>query len=586
MKLSKILNILWVAAAINLTACDFLKEEPETSLTKDAIYESESGVRSVLTGCYHALAAFDYRACTLYEMGVNSVYLASKTSQGTVIQSQIGAIAPDNDSYCNKTFASMWSAISRANDLLANIGESPISESVKREVIGEASLIRAIAYFDLVRTFGRMPMVTKPILSFEGSNVPRSSLRAVYAQILADLRVAEKFMPAKLEQKVAGRPNATAAWAFKAKVYLQMASLTADHFDATKERAADRYTNQEQQHFYQCAYDTALLVKNSGVYRLMPTHAELWNNRSKNTDESIFELQFGIAGVAARFTERTLVGVKSVFAPLLGENNNQGRVRASKMLFCEHWARYGNANKVTDLTSNHEPDCDPRINTSYVYYNDYRPDNTSSGTMRIFPNLGNISNAEQIYPFIKKYYYDAYRGTCEHNFIMYRYADLLLVLAEAANELGKTSEAIGYVNEVVNRAADANGNGLRDPSETKPAEWLTTLTQDEVRTELRWERIFELVGEGHEMFDIRRYGVAHMRSIIALSDMWINKVSEPKADGGWGLSGTLNKTEVVYGASATDDFLKHNLFFPYPKKEIQLNNGIDPSDQNLGWENK
>lgn len=580
-------NILILSLLVSaVPGCTFLDEEPETSLTLEQIYATEQGVRSVLTGCYQSMAAFDYRACTYFEMGVNSVYLASKTVKGTVYQSEIGAIAPDNSEYCNKTFAAIWSTINRTNDLLANVWDAPIDEQAKKNIAGEAHFLRAVAYFDLVRTYGRMPLVREPILTFEDSNIPRASLRDNYNLILSDLRQAEKMMPAKSEQTVVGRPHAMAAAALKAKVYLQMASLTEAHFDATKEKQIDRYTEAERKQFYQNAYDTALLVKQSGQYRLMPTFAELWNNKSKNTEESIFEIQFGLSGTAARMTERTLVGTNSVFAPLLGTNNNQGRVRASKMLFCEHWARYGNTKKVNEIESNHEADCDPRINTTYLYFNDYRPDTETGGSQKIFPNLANTSQAEQIYPFIRKYWYDDYRGTCECNFIVYRYADLLLVLAEAANELGKTQEAIGYINEVVDRAADANGNGVRDDDEVKPESWSLSMTQSEVREELRWERIFELVGEGQEMYDVRRYGVEHMKKMIELSDYWINQVFVPKEEGGWGLAGSRHKTEIVYGARATDDFVKQNLFFPYPKQEIQLNNGISNEDQNWGWENK
>lgn len=296
-------------------------------------------------------------------------------------------------------------------------------------------------------------------------------------------------------------------------------------------------------------------------------------------------MQFGAYGTDSRFTQRTLVGKNSVFAPLVATNSNYGRIRSSKMLFSEHFVRYGNGKAINAITSNAEVGCDPRINVTYCYYNDYREDNDASGTMQIYPNQANSATVDQAFPYIKKFYYDEFTGVGEMNFVVYRYADLLLILAEAANELDKLGEAVAYVNEVVDRAADANGNGVRDTDELQPAAYSEAMGKDGVRESLRWERVFELVGEGQEMLEVRRHGTEYLKSIIALSDTWVNSIFLPSDEGGLGLTGNLHKVEALYGNIATDDFVRQNLFFPYPKSEIQLNSAITFDDQNLGWEN-
>ncbi len=577
-------SILLALATLSLTSCELLNENPPSSLTVDQVYNTEEGVESVLTGCYQAMAGFNYRACNFYELSVNSVFLASKNASGGIEQALIGDILPNNTTYCDKPFADMWSVISRTNDIMANIQVSPISEEKKQEVVGEARLLRAIALFDLVRTYGRMPLIDKPIMDYTDANAPRESLRANYEFIIADLEYAYQYMPTKGNEKV-GRPHAMAAKAYLAKVYLQMASLTKDHFEATKEPEGERYTDAERHEFYTNAYNTALEVKNSGEYQLMPKFADLWNRKNSNTEESIFEMQFGAYGTDSRFTQRTLVGKSSVFAPLVATNSNYGRIRSSKMLFSEHFSRYGNGSAINAIASNSEEGCDPRINVTYCYYNDYREGNDASGKFAIYPNQSSSASVDQAFPYIKKFYYDEFTGIGEINFIVYRYADLLLVLAEAANELDKLSDAVSYVNQVVDRAADANGNGVRDTDELQPMAYSESMGKESVREALRWERVFELVGEGQEMFEVRRHGAEYLKSMITLSDKWVNNIFVSNEEGGLGLTGNLHKVEALYGDMATDDFARQNLFFPYPKSEIQLNDSITLEDQNLGWEN-
>ncbi|GHU99884.1 starch-binding protein [Bacteroidia bacterium] len=589
-----------IAAISLLAACSYLEENPRTAQVPSTVYTTEGGVRSVLVGCYVQLTSSNYYSSGLTHMGVNSVMLASKNSQSNQVTCQVGTMSPITDNFMTRPFQAIYTGINQCNDLLANLAECDLGEDFRLAVEAEAKFLRAFHYFNIVRLFGRCPLRVTPCETIEDTYCERSSLRKVYAQILEDLQFAFDHMPDKDKQAV-GYPHRWAARAFMAKVYVQMACLTQDHFDCTKEPEEERYTPQERAEFWQNGYDAALEVYQSGKYQLAPLYASLWNNRSKNTEESIFEVQFnksygtdfGITIISLDGHAYTPPGAAesiagySVYAPNYnGDNTNWGRLRPTKWVFCEHWTRYGNGKRCNDISTSAELNADPRFNVTYQYYTDDK--DGVPGTQTFFPNRGfGISNLAGIMPYLRKYWYDEYNGRNDQNMKVFRYADLLLTLAEAANEIGLTGEAVGYVNQVLDRAADADGNGVRDAGETQPVQWPTGMNQVDFRNDVMFERIFELLGENHEMFDVRRRGADYLERCMERNNYWRAMAKETVANGGWGKNAGANyhNTEVGYDYS-NRSFLVQNLFFPIPKNEIQHNSLIPESDQNLGWENQ
>ena len=149
---------------------------------------------------------------------------------------------------------------------------------------------------------------------------------------------------------------------------------------------------------------------------------------------------------------------------------------------------------------------------------------------------------------------------------LYRYADLLLTLAEAANELGgaHTREAVGYVNEVLFRARNASNE-----QRTEPADWDAGLSQEEIRAALRVERRCELKGELHEWFDSRRFGVAYLTGLIDIHNARIAETA------------SLSPYDYVLPNGFNE--VKKNLLLPFPNAEISANYNISASDQNFGY---
>ena len=409
-----------------------------------------------------------------------------------------------------------------------------------------------------------------------------------------------------------------------AKVYVQMACLTDEYFTEDEGINDPQYTDDERQSFWDLAYKNAKEVYESHKYSLVPLFADLWNQNSRNTDESIFELQYGNSGSVLQWcTNRTLSGPTSPNPPAtanwynyapqtVGQINNWGRLVVSKATFAEHWIKYGTGEHLKQIVSNRTADIDPRINVTYLYLNDAYPEigkSPSGGNSAIWPSTTFTMNHNGAWCFIKKYWYDDYTKSNTNcpNVIIYRYADLLLLLAEAANEHtgNNQGEATGYVNEVLERARRYRANGMT-VSGTQPEDWPSTLSQDELRWAIMDERKYELLGEEQELFDARRRGTEYMRRLVELNDKWVRISRMGTGDksiyseGGWGRTpGAISTSNWVAGSElfyfndvngaeikGTDEqnkFLRQLLFFPFPLTERNINTAIPLNDQNYGW---
>lgn len=170
-------------------------------------------------------------------------------------------------------------------------------------------------------------------------------------------------------------------------------------------------------------------------------------------------------------------------------------------------------------------------------------------------------------------------GTASHkNLMVYRYAEMLLLMADVYNELGDTPKAISLAKEVLNRARNS---GMKVSAQ--PADWPTSLNQEEVRQKLFFERIIELCGEPgmYEMPRIR--GTKYFKMALELhNNHEITIASDalyPASSNAW-LDRIYNGTRGL-----TDEFLKKNLLLPIPSSEIDANPALTTSDNNFGYTN-
>ncbi len=506
----------------SLTSCENFLEENTDSFPSPALaYADDASVESALIGCYsgatnYHLFASDYRTifCTAAGVCVNrgSSYVDMRAQK----------ILPDNK-YLGRMFKQMYNVIANCNDFLDKVDGSGASDEIKGRCKGETYLLRGMMYFNLVRGFGGVPLRLTPITN-DNMDIPRSSVDEVYAQVISDLEQAAELLPE--QNPVSGRPNRYAANSLLAKVYLTLAN------------------GEEGSPYWQKCIDEAM--KAYGKYELVPLQT-LYDPANRNTAESIIEIQFSEINGSCYTVE--FAPSTSDFTPNQSSNSYE-RYRPSKYIFDTWYNQYPG---------------DPRIEEGIIY-NSY----TSEGgtkTTKIYPKYNNTSGSSKNWPYVKKFLDSRFIAQyTPQNFIYLRYADVLLMLAEATNEVSGPDQAYKYVNEVLRRARTS-----ASPEAAEPADW-SGMTKEEFRNRIMYERFYEFIGEEQDYFDQRRRGVQF------LLDYWTANNAHP------------TNAETPKSEKYRDDFFdckleiaQKALLLPFPTLEINSNNRISDEDQNPGY---
>lgn len=439
-----------------LSGCkeDFLEIVPETALSSATFFTKEADFVQAVNGAYVPLRSIvNSRAWLLGEMHSDNTYYARNILFGaTEQQEDIADFAvPTAQGITSNThvlnqYRLDYQIIARTNQILSNIDDIEFDATSKANLKGQAYFLRAYAYFELVRYFGKVPLHLTPVKSRQEAALPLASTEEIYAQIVADAEAAIPLLPPKSTQE-AGRATSGAAMTLLANVYI----------------VQEKWSEAE----------TLLLnVVNSGEYALIPDFANVFSTSTsnKNNIESVFEVQFleGSAGLNGDFIysfmprpispdELVVITGTSNPQPLDGEGNNT---------------------PTPDIIAAFEPD-DQRKDVSIGYV-------ILSGSFR--------DNKE--YPYIKKYAKPhSLHGNHGMNWPIYRYSEVLLFLAEAMDEQGKDGSQ--YLNEVRSRA------GLPDASGD-----MGEAIFSERRVELAFEnkRWFDLVRTGRAVEVITAYG--------------------------------------------------------------------------------
>jgi hypothetical protein len=443
--------------AIALTGCtnDFLNVIPETSLSSATFFTKEADFQQAVNGAYVPLRQmYNERAWVLEEMHSDNTYYARNTLYGAVdatenvadfaipvADGEGGVKVTANDNVLVQ-FRLNYVIIARANQILTTIDKVDFSADSKNNLKGQALFLRAFAYFDLVRLFGRVPLHLVPVTGRNDAALPLATTEELYAQIEKDATEASKLLFNKAKQE-AGRATSGAAKTLLANLYL------------TQKKWAQVETLMRD------------VITNDG-YQLRPDYNDAFSftSTNKNNAESVFEIQYmeGSAGYNGnqiyRFIPSPITAAE--IAPLTGTSNPQ----------------------PTSQESNNIPT--PDIIAAYET-GDKRKD-ISIGTVTLSGSL----RANKVYPYIKKYArpHSLHNNTGQ-NWPVYRYAEVLLFMAEALNEQGKTSEAATYLNQVRTRA------GLGASPATGQAD---------MREAIFKERRVELAFENKRWFDLTRTG--------------------------------------------------------------------------------
>ena len=437
-----------VAALLVASSCsDVIDRTPQGEYTLENFFQTEEQALQAVTGVYNQLR--QWQTHVFAYIGMTDI-VSDDSDKGSLPSDGFFLQELDQFTYTttNNGPANVWSGyytgIFRSNLAIDRIPTVPeMDEDLRSRLVGESKFLRAYFYFNIVRWFGDAPLILDPFPT--EFSIPRNDKEEIYAQIESDLRDAAAVLPVSYSGVDVGRVTSGAATAMLAKV-----ALTRGNFEMAAELSQQ--------------------VINSGTYSLLPSFAQVFTEAGENSSESIFEVQaaaFEIGGGGSQYNE--VQGVRGV--------NNLG---------------WGFNRPSDDLIASFETG-DPRRDATILYVGEVLPD--GSEVVQDNPNIeGERYNQKAFVPD-----HPGGNGNGPGNIRVFRYADLLLIAAEALNEIGQSAEALPYLNQVRARARGNSPTALPH---------VTTTDQGELRNVIYRERRSELALEQQRWFDLVRTGRA------------------------------------------------------------------------------
>ncbi len=484
-----------VVIPLILGSCTDLVENPSSNQVTSQFYKNESDATAAVTAVYAALKKGGDDQ-TLYNRGIQIAtemttddYVAGPRA----INSNVQALSKLAYDASNDRMQSIWqdsySAINYANiaiDKIAQISEGNINETVRKRLINEAKFLRALNYFNLVRWFKYIPLVLHETtnLSSENLNVSQVSEDSVYTQIIADLKDAENLpTPSEYSSDNAGRASAGSAKAILAKVY-----LTREQWSLAAEKSKE--------------------IIDSEWYDLFDNFNDVFDASTKNGKEHIFSVQFK------------------------GNTGTGTQILASSSA----------TNEVPGINGVHND----AYNTGSNLYNSFSVNDKRLPVTFVTEMVSPMNS--KTYTLSTPHFYKYYdpnsvgdQGNSSRNIPVIRYAEVLLIYAEAINEVneGPTSDAYAAIDKVRSRA------GI-----SKLADIAPNLSEDAFRDSVFQERRKEFVYEYNRWFDLSRRG----------ADYYV---------------------KTLKAAGKTNAAPRH-IHFPIPQRELDLNPNLK---QNPDWVN-
>jgi len=523
-------KIFFFSIGILLFSCKKLSEHPQGSLTPENFYQTQSDAVAAVTAVYSTLSTDINNDFPIYGRNLNlivdntsdnQVYSPSNTNPD--VRALGTATYVSTNDRVHKIYAQLYWGINRANIAIDKIPATPATQFVDpthsaANLVREARFIRALLYFDLVRLFGPVPLVLhdQGTVANAGELVSRAPRDSVYGQIIVDLDSAA-LLPASYTGANVGRVTSGAAHALLAKVYV----TRQDWSDAVSELKK-----------VITAGTAGLSDATSGSYGydLFARFSDAFQPATKNGKEHIFSAQFN--GTAGGFTS----------------TNTLSSFTWSNSAYTADIPADSSVVHIFDLTDQRR---------GATFYDSLF--NQTTGKWVKWPFFNFLKFVDQSTGFVT-----ALQGTqganSKVNFPVIRYAEVLLLYAEALNELngGPTADAYAAINIVRARAYNsytANGS-YGDHSYDLPA----GLSASDFRDAVFTERRKEFIQESQRWFDLVR------RTDLGPGQYYLQTV--------YGMAGNPK-------AAAT---LKDTLF-PIPQTEIDLYGGRNSNfKQNPGWD--
>ncbi|MGO3266762.1 MAG: RagB/SusD family nutrient uptake outer membrane protein [Sphingobacteriaceae bacterium] len=491
-----------VLLSVTVTGCsdDFIAIDPESSISADQYFSNQEEATLAVNGAYAPLQNLaSNHWWVLGELrSDNTTYQYNEEDRRNVPLEQVDEfLLQTNNPYTEGFWSASYVGISRCNVFLNRVDDVPFAdESLRSRLTGEILFLRSLYYYQLTRFFGPVPLVFDEVTAPDNNDqyiLGRTPLEDIYTRLIEDLQTAaSKMNEGSYSTADAGRAKPGAAYALLGEIQMMQAN-------------------------YQEAIAAFIDVEKLG-YALLDNYADVFNPNNKNHSESIFEVQYfeSNQGKGSNFIYR--------FAPF-----NSGQDIVGDNQFIPYNAGFNIPTK--DLLVAYEP-------------GDLRKDASIGWYVKEGNSAFDVAVGDSI-PYVRKYHHGhTVPGVTGDNFPVFRYARVLLLRAEALNELGQTAEANSLLTVVRRRA----GLEARQAGASKDA------FKDAVHHELQVELAFE----NHRWLDIQRRtdGLTLMKAH-----------GERRKAGNSRLSNAYQITE-------------HRMRYPLPAREIKLNTNLD---QNEGW---
>lgn len=564
--MKQLLAILTLFGSLTFTSCeDFLTEEVRGQQNLDTYFTTADECEAYITGCYQDITCGGW-------WNINTVWLLSEMCSddawmGNTTQSQsyyISLAHYQGNGASNGPISNFWQyrykGILRCNVAIDRISSAELEDKeLQARLVAEARFLRGYFYFELARNFGGVPLITEFKMPEEIQGITRASLEDTYKFIEEDLIAAAEVLPKRSEYADAdmGRATSGAALGLLGKVYLYQEKWTEARDVLQKLIPESGYTGEDAQ---------------TTEYDLLPNFGDVWDKDFDNSVESLFEVQYEYhATLAVGGSLSTITGARSCGAAL-GDGWAWCQPTANlEAAYSEdderrEWTIIKTG--CTEIKGETEENFAKILNDNKdisVYDDCVEKYNLPENSLVIDPS-GHKSAR-----IIRKYYlplndrpevYNTDKSPLNHRIL--RYADVLLMYAEACNELNDDTHAQAALNRVRNRAGLAS----------------VSVTGNELRHAIRNERRLELAFEQNRLYDIRRWKDDNGKPVIA------NLMGENGSFVKWNTDpATRDAMEWDNQGEASDkgkSFREdRDLLFPIPLYEVTMSNGS--IEQNPNW---
>jgi len=571
---NKHLLYLSVVVMMAVTSCKrdaFLNTVPLSSINPLSFFASESDLQLYCNGYYYALPVqtllrADDNSDDKANNSINSLLANTYTIPAATSNTDIEGSAAYNSTgaWTSGTGANWnWGLIRTLNFFLANYNKTPIAAATKNIYAGETYFFRANEYFKKVKLFGDVIYVNQYITDTSTAYLyaPRTPHKQVMDSVMKDLNTAISYLPAVPAD---GRVGKYMALALKARICLW-------------EGTWRRYNNVGDDAVYiQAAADAAEQIEATGLYSIYTTgnpQSDYYNlfvqTELKGNPEAIMPMRY-LPTVLMNNIDRSL---------------NQAGDGYSKDYMRSYLCTDGLPTSLSPLYQGDDtPDAeatnrDPRYKQTIAT----RGFDLLNGDLIVLPRIGSTVTSTGYEPIKGRTNslaaYNANQST--YNFFIFRYAETLLIDAEARAELGTCTQAVldATINKIRDRVKMPHmilASLVKDPKSDMPA---VPVLLDEIRRERR----VELSSEGFRLDDLKRWHLGTLinnpETILGMKLTPALKAQYPAAQVS-GLSVDANNYLRIYPAIAARTWVDKMYLYPIPLAEITLNPKII---QNPGW---